>query len=187
MQKKINFEDQILTKDFSFEKGEYDNCTFQHCNLQGSDFSSSLFVDCIFEHCDLSRINVNNTVFRDVQFKDSKLMGIHFENCNKFGWGFTFVKCLLNHSSFYKTQLKKIQFKQTELVEVDFTDCDLTEVVFDGCNLSGAKFENTILEKADLRTSFAYSIHPEINRIKKAKFSAAGIAGLLDRYDIDIE
>jgi len=72
-------------------------------------------------------------------------------------------------------------------VEVDFTECDLTEAVIDGCNLSGARFEHTILEKADLRTSIAYSIHPEANRIKRAKFSASGLTGLLDRYDIDIE
>jgi hypothetical protein len=43
------------------------------------------------------------------------------------------------------------------------------------------------LEKADFRTSYNYSINPEVNRIKKAKFSTAGIAGLLCKYDIEIE
>ena len=51
----------------------------------------------------------------------------------------------------------------------------------------GAAFENTILEKADFRTSFNYSIDPGKNRIKKAKFSLAGIAGLLEKYDIEID
>jgi hypothetical protein len=51
----------------------------------------------------------------------------------------------------------------------------------------GATFESTIIEKADFRTSFNYSIDPEKNRIKKARFSLAGIAGLLDKYDIEID
>ena len=51
----------------------------------------------------------------------------------------------------------------------------------------GAKFENSILEKADLRTSRNYLIDPELNKIKKAKFSIHGIAGLLAKYDIEIE
>jgi hypothetical protein len=49
-----------------------------------------------------------------------------------------------------------------------------------------ATFENTILEKADLRTAYNYSIDPTMNKIKKAMFSKAGISGLLDRLDIDI-
>jgi hypothetical protein len=53
--------------------------------------------------------------------------------------------------------------------------------------LTGARFENTIIEKADLRTSYNYSIDPENNRIKKAKFSLAQIAGLLDKYNIEID
>jgi fluoroquinolone resistance protein len=48
-------------------------------------------------------------------------------------------------------------------------------------------FDRTNLEKADFRTSFNYSISPESNRIKKARFSLSGIAGLLDGYDIEIE
>ncbi len=42
-------------------------------------------------------------------------------------------------------------------------------------------------EGVDFRTSFNYSIDPQLNRIKKAKFSLPGIAGLLDKYDIVID
>jgi fluoroquinolone resistance protein len=70
---------------------------------------------------------------------------------------------------------------------VDFSDCDLTSVIFDNCDLSGTVFKNTLLEKADFRSSFGYSIDPQINRIKKAKFSSSGLAGLLEKYDIDID
>ena len=71
--------------------------------------------------------------------------------------------------------------------DVDFTQADLSNVKFNTCDLIRAKFENTNLEKADFRTSYNYSINPALNRMKKAKFSVAGIYGLLDNYDIVIE
>jgi fluoroquinolone resistance protein len=86
-----------------------------------------------------------------------------------------------------KTKLKKTVFKNSQLLETDFAETDLTTVVFDNCNLIQAIFDRTILEKADFRTSYNYSIDPELNRVKKAKFSISGISGLLDKYNIDIE
>jgi uncharacterized protein YjbI with pentapeptide repeats len=84
-------------------------------------------------------------------------------------------------------KLKKTRFKNSDLSEVDFTEADLTNSLFENCDLDGTRFERTILEKADLRSSRNYSIDPEINKIKKAKFSIHDIAGLLDKYDIEIE
>lgn len=55
------------------------------------------------------------------------------------------------------------------------------------CAFERATFENTIIEKTDFLSSFNYSIDPETNRIKKAKFSLAGVTGLLDKYDIEID
>ena len=112
---------------------------------------------------------------------------MHFENCDQFLFEVDFVNCILNLSSFYKLKLKKTRFKDSNLSEVDFTETDLASSLFDNCDLAGARFERTILEKADLRTSRNYSIDPELNKIKKAKFSAHGITGLLDKYDIEIE
>ena len=71
--------------------------------------------------------------------------------------------------------------------ETDFSESDLTSSIFDNCDLTQAIFDNTILEKVDFRTSYNYSIDPEINRIKKSRFSILGISGLLDKYDIEIE
>ena len=112
---------------------------------------------------------------------------MHFENCDQFLFEVDFDNCVLNLSSFYKLKLKKTRFKDSNLSEVDFTETDLAGSYFDNCDLSGARFERTILEKADLRTARNYSIDPELNKIKKAKFSIHGIAGLLDKYDIEIE
>jgi uncharacterized protein YjbI with pentapeptide repeats len=115
------------------------------------------------------------------------MLGLRFDTCNDFGLSFSFDSCQLNHSSFFKTKIKKTVFKNSQLQETDFAEADLTSAMFDNCNLERANFDQTILEKSDFRTSYNYSIDPERNRVKKAKFSILGIAGLLDKYDIDID
>ena len=168
-------------------KGEYESCVFNNCSFSNADLTEVKFVECEFLGCNLSLATLTNTAFRDTKFKDCKMLGLHFENCNKFGLTMGFDNCIINHSSFYQTKQKKTTFKNSQLQEADFTECDLTSSVFENCDLARAAFYNTILEKADFRTSFNYSIDPEINRIKKAKFSLPGIVGLLYKYDIEIE
>ena len=90
-------------------------------------------------------------------------------------------------ASFYKLRLKGTSFKNCSLAEVDFSGADLTRSTFANCDLGRAIFARTVLEKADLVSSYNYSIDPETNRIKKARFSLPGIIGLLNKYDIEIE
>lgn len=167
--------------------GKYDHCTFTNSNLSKLDLFNFQFIDCVFEHCDLSLANIANTAFREVQFKHCKLLGLHFEDANPILFAVRFDACQLNLSSFYQRALKNTPFKDCSLQEVDFTEADLTNARFDNCDLSGAIFEHTNLEKADFRTAYHYSIHPEVNKIKKAKFSIVGIVGLLEKYDIEVE
>jgi uncharacterized protein YjbI with pentapeptide repeats len=94
---------------------------------------------------------------------------------------------VLRHSSFYRASLPGTVFAHVQLVDTDFTGSDLTSCLFDHCDLTGARFEQTILEKANLRTAYGYTINPNVNRIKKARFSTSGLAGLLQPYDIVIE
>lgn len=168
-------------------KGEYDNCIFNNCNFAQQDLSDFKFVDCLFNACDLSLAKLSYTLFRDVKFKDCKLLGLQFDSCDPLGLSFLFDGCLLNHSSFYKTKIKKTLFKNCQLQEVDFSEADLSGAVFDHCNLAQAAFDRTLLERADFRTAHSYSIDPESNRIKKAKFSILGVSGLLQKYNIEIE
>ena len=135
----------------------------------------------------MSMAKLTKTAFRDCVFTGCKLLGLHFDHCNDFLFAASFDNCILNLSSFYKLKIKKTAFKNSTLHEVDFSATDLSAALFANCDLSGAIFDTTILEKADFRTAYNYSINPEINKIKKAKFSVAGIAGLLDKYDIVIE
>ena len=184
-------EDKILEKtDFTsvaLEKGDYEGCSFVNCNFLASDISEIHFIDCAFTGCNLGNANITQTAFRDVKFKDCKLLGLHFETSNHFLFSVQFENCMLNLASFHKLKLKKIEFHNSSLHEVDFAGADLTSAVFNNCDLQRAVFEQTILEKADFRTSFNYSIDPEINKIKKARFSIDGLPGLLSKYDILID
>jgi uncharacterized protein YjbI with pentapeptide repeats len=83
--------------------------------------------------------------------------------------------------------MKKTQFIECSLKEVDFSEVELAESIFNKCDLMGAIFENTNLVKADLRTALHYSINPEQNKLKKARFSYPGIIGLLEKYDIQVD
>ncbi len=185
------FEDKIFEAiNFSEDgmiKGEYEACTFINCNFSTMGLDDIQFIDCLFRNCDLSMVKMAKTVLNNAKFSHCKMLGINFENCSEFLFLPAFEDCTLNFSSFYKRSLKNASFKNCSLQEVDFTEADLHGLVLDNCELMGAKFENTLLEKADLRTSRQYSIDPEKNRIKKAKFSMDGIAGLLDKYDILIQ
>jgi len=185
----------ILDKTFSkldfatnpIAKADYEGCTFTGCNFSDTDLSGINFSECEFASCNLSMAKLNDTSFKDVRFKDCKMLGLHFENCNNIMFSAEFKNCTLNLSSFFKLKLKSTQFENCSLQEVDFGQANLNAAKFESCDLLGAIFENTNLEKADFRTAYGYSIDPEINQIKKAKFSVLGIAGLLRKYDIEIE
>lgn len=179
--KKINFSERGLAK------GDYENCTFVNCVFSNIDLSNNNFLECEFNGCNLSMSEMAKTAFRNIKFKECKLLGLHFENCNKFLFSVEFENCVLNLSSFYKLGIKKTKYINCSLQEVDFTECDLSGSIFDNCDLMRARFERTVLEKVDFRTAYNYSIDPELNRIKNAKFSIVGIIGLLDKYDIEVE
>ncbi len=168
-------------------KGEYEGCRFKVCEFSGSDLSNITFIDCEFADCNLSMTKIKNSAFKTVVFKNCKLLGLNFSDCNSFLLSLGFENCLLNLASFYKLKLKGIKFRNCNLQETDFTETEMTLAVFDNCDLERAIFERTNLEKADFRTSWHYSIDPTVNRIKKARFSKDGLAGLLDKYDIRIE
>lgn len=185
------YEDQTFdTIDFSTKPlalGEYEGCSFINCNFSNSDLSEMQFIDCRFRFCNLSMVKTIKTSFNGVAFLECKILGVNFENCSDYLFKVDFNKCVLNFSSFYKRNLKKTSFQGCTLQETDFTEADLTGASFEQCDLLNTRFERTILEKADLRSAVNYSIDPELNRIRKAKFSLQGIAGLLDKYDIGIE
>lgn len=184
-------EDQIFERlnytETPFHKGEYENCRFVNCNFHGINLIDNIFRDCIFEDCDFSLCNLTDSTLNDVFFSGCKLVGVQFDLCREFLFSVKFENCDMKLSVFYKRKLKKTLFKNCNLQETDFAEAELTESVFDNCDLQRTIFQRTNLEKVDFRTSFNYSIDPEQNRIKKARFSRMGLSGLLYKYGIVIE
>lgn len=177
----IDYSEKELTKI------EFIDCEFKNCNFTKSNLTNTDFIDCSFIACNFSMAVVNKLGIKTVKFKECKLMGIDFSKCNSFLFSASFNNCQLDYCSFFQMKMKKTLFVDCSLKEVDFVETDLTMVVFKNCDLLNSNFDRTNLEKADFRTAFNYSFDPEINKIKKAKFSKEGIIGLLYKYDIEIE
>jgi len=190
-------ENTALTENRTFEnvsfgaenpaRGVYEDCRFIHCNLNTADLSAVTFRNCTFDGCDLSLAKLNETGFQEVRFAHSKLLGLQFCDCRELLLDFEFEQCMLKLSNFQRLNLKNTQFTDCNLQEADFTGTDLTEATFGNCDLMRTTFDHTTLEKADFRSAYNYSINPETNRIRKARFSLTGVVGLLDGYGMEIE
>ncbi|MAT58674.1 MAG: hypothetical protein CMF23_11950 [Ignavibacteriae bacterium] len=178
---KLNFAETPISK------GEYEKCVFKNCNFFKGNLAEFIFIDCDFISCDLSMIEISSAAFNNAQFIDCKILGVHFETCNDFGFSVKFENCILDHSSFLGIKMNKTNFISCKMEEVDFAKSDLTNSVFTDCDLKRAMFNRTNLTKADLSTSYNFSIDPEINKIKRAKFSVNNLSGLLDKYEIVIK
>ncbi|MCJ8165917.1 pentapeptide repeat-containing protein [Pontibacter sp. E15-1] len=166
---------------------EFEACTFTNCDFSDSNFSGNEFLDCRFENCNLSMMQLAQTGLKDVRFAHCKMLGIDFSACSEFLFEVAFDTCILDFTSYFKRKLRKTSFKDCSIKEANFTQSDLTGAAFVHCDLTRTIFQQTILEKADFRSSSHYAFDPEANRIKKAKFSLTGVVGLLDKYDIIIE
>jgi len=165
----------------------YENCKFINCDFSFADLSRIAFIDCLFENSNLSLCDISNSGFQNILFNHCKLSGVNFSKALDFLFELHFENCILDNAVFYKKKNKKSKFLNCSMVETDLTECDLTDAKFTNCNLSGAFFSRTIIKGADLRTSYNFIIDPEINNVKKARFSLHGTPGLLTKYQIIIE
>ncbi|WP_437438301.1 pentapeptide repeat-containing protein [Rhodonellum ikkaensis] len=144
-------------------------------------------MDCIFTNCNFSLCKLPHCQMNNVSFKDCKILGVNFSKCLDFLFEVKFEDCSLDYCSFTRKKLPKTQFIKCSMRHVDFFESDLSKSSFSETDLTNAIFNNTILKEVDFTTASNYSIDPERNTIKKAKFSLLGIEGLLHKYDIKIE
>lgn len=75
-------------------------------------------------------------------------------------------------------------FTDCSIIAADFMNTDLSEVMFDNCNLHKSVFHDSIAQRADFTTSYNFSIDPERNKLRRARFSPDGLKGLLEKYEI---
>lgn len=167
--------------------GTYEDCVFSGCNFQEAILTSFVFVDCKFESCNLSMVRVDGSVFRDVTFNECKLVGTDFESCNSFGFSIVFTRSVLNYASMQGMDLRNCKFSDCTMNGVNLSRAQMTGLKLNGCDFESAIFNQTILESADLRSSTNYSIRPEKNRLKNARFSMPEVLGLLNHCPIIIE
>ena len=188
---------EVLHENKTFEKVDYSNkelrdrefshCVFKSCNFEKADLSGNDFMDCTFENCNLSLAKMAKTGLKNINFIGCKLTGVDFSPCNDFLFSVNFTSCLLDYSAFQRKKMKKTKFKDCSIKESHFTDVDLTESGFENCDLLNTFFQQNNLEKTDFRTARNFTIDPEQNKMKKAKFSVLGLPGLLGKYDVVIE
>ena len=177
-------------KDYSVKhlpKAEYDNCTFVNCNFSNSFLSTIGFIECEFVDCNLSMVKAKQSTLKDIHFNNCKLVGFPFDTCNNFLMSLEFDQCNLNLASFNGLNLKGTRFNDCNLKEADFTETDLTGSMFSSCDLHRAIFDNSTLDKIDFTTAINFSINPENNKLKHAKFSQINAIRLLEKYNIKIE
>lgn len=183
-----DFYDIELTdiKDFQ-EKSSYEACRFIGLDFTAVKVSQSKFLDCTFEECNLSNCSLVDTVLNGVSFYNCKLLGLHFEYANAFGFSCQFDNCLLKHASFYQMNLQNCKFLNCDLEGVEFTEVKAMGVSFDGSNLLNAHFERSDLRKARFIGVQNLQIDPELNSMKEATLQAAQLPGLLLKYGLNIQ
>lgn len=178
--------EKIDFRNTPLEKWNYEHCRFLKCNFSGIDIWTIQFSECTFSNCDLSLIKTTQTVFTNIEFVDCKLLWVNFDHCSNFIYGLEFENCMLNLSSFQGIKLKNTIWKSCSIQEVNFTGSDISGSIFSNCDLGKSIFMTTNLESCDFSSAYNFSIHPEKNKIKKAKFSLSWTIGLLDSYGINI-
>ncbi|WP_400191959.1 pentapeptide repeat-containing protein [Hymenobacter sp. B81] len=166
---------------------ELEQYHFIGCELGEADLSRLRFEDCLFERCNLSSARLAGSSLQNVAFADCKLLGLSFAACHDMLFAVHFDRCQLRYASFAGKRLAGTRFANCTLPEADFTNADLSQAVFADCDLTRAVFHDTRLEGADLSTATGYRLDPEANFLRGARFSLAGLPGLLDKYGLVVE
>jgi fluoroquinolone resistance protein len=182
-----DFYDIELTdvKDFQ-EKSSYEACRFIGLDFTAVKVSQSKFLDCTFEECNLSNCSLVDTVLNGVSFYNCKLLGLHFEYANAFGFSCQFDNCLLKHASFYQMNLQNSSLINCQLEGADFTEIKAHGTSFEGSQLLGAIFEKCDLRKANFKGTQHLTLDPTLNTLKEAKIPIHQLPGLLAKYGLVI-
>ncbi|MEJ5994687.1 pentapeptide repeat-containing protein [Pedobacter sp. Du54] len=184
----IYYVNQIFEKSIFPLKGtkdtQFEGCNFKNYDFTGINFSSCNFANTTFEDCNFSMIKFGYVGLDNVHFVGCKMVGSDFSTVKDFLFHVNFSNCILDYAAFMKKKNRKCRFENCSLKGTDFSEADLTESIFDRCDLSNAVFMNSMLNSANFATSFNFTIDPERNLLRKAKFSTHGLVGLLTTYGI---
>jgi uncharacterized protein YjbI with pentapeptide repeats len=161
------------------------DCVFNGCKFQQIQWQSCLFEDCEFINCDLSLNSFVSVGLRDTKFKECKLLGINWSDLSKPVLT-EFDSCIMDQCIFEHLDLRNTSFSNSRLQSAELHQCNLTKTNFSGCNLSHCVFENCDLSHAWFENATNYTINPQTNVLKKAKFSYPEVLSFLHPFDIEI-
>ena len=174
---KIYSQEDLMYKDF-------ERCTFTQCDFTQCNFTGVAFIDCNFISCNFSEAKINYVGLRTTFFDNCNFTGVNFSMVDPLLFSVEFKNCRLDYTKFYTLKIKRTVFTDCSLIAADFMQTDLTEVLFDNCNLHKSVFHDSIAAGADFTTSYNFSIDPERNKLRRARFSPEGLKGLLEKYEI---
>lgn len=166
---------------------QFDACVFKNLDFTTTNFLGCDFTNCTFDNCNFSMVKFGLIGFDKVLFLNCKMIGADFSHTKDFLFAANFTNCILDYAAFMKKKNRKCHFNNCSLKGADFSEADLTSAIFERCDLSAAVFMRSILNEANFVSSINFTIDPEKNMLRKAKFAADGLVGLLTNYGIIVE
>jgi uncharacterized protein YjbI with pentapeptide repeats len=164
----------------------FEDCEFVQCRFDGASLEKAVFNGCRFLRASLAVTNLRHATFNGTSFDGSKLMGVDFSDCNRFGFRPEFRDCLMDGLAFGGNDLTKTPFAGCRIKNSDFTDCDLRDAVFPDCRFEESRFLRCDLREADFRTAAGYRIDPFENNVKGAMFDLPEAESFLAFLEIEI-
>lgn len=169
---------------------EFEECEFNACDFSSATLAHCKFVNCNFNHCNFSLAQMDYSQFLEVSFIECKMIGIDWTKAN---WPtfivdpeLSFIRCIMNDSSFFGLTLHGMILEECKLHEVDFRGGDFSNACMTYCDFSHSLFMRTNLHKADLTESTHFTINVLENNLKQAKFSRYEALSLLDSLGIEL-
>jgi fluoroquinolone resistance protein len=181
---------KVVLRHGTISRVEFHACAFLKCTFSETTFAGCRFVDCAFKNCDLSLASLQGSAFQNTRFSDSQLIGVDWTQTT---WAdirtllmrpVDFFSCALNHSTFMGLSMRHVQLEKCVAHEVSFEEADLTRASCTFTDFSGSRFLRTNLSEADFTGASNYTISPQLNTLKKTKFSLPEAMALL--YGLDI-
>lgn len=181
---------KLVHKNDLISRKEFSGCAFVKCAFNETVFQDCRFLDCTFTGCDLNLARLTGCSFANTQFKDSQVLGINWTETQ---WATSripfapvhFSGCVINYSIFMGLNLKKITLRKCSARDVSFEDANLTQADCAFTDFSNSRFLRTNLTEANFIGATNYDIAPNLNTLKKTKFSLPEAMSLL--YNLDIQ
>ena len=164
----------------------FDECEFNSCTLNESQFDRCRFINCKFTGCDLSNLAPSKCEFREVSFSGCKAIGIDWTKA-VIVKDLEFSECMLNYSNFKMLKLQKIKLVKCEVKEAAFIGTNLSNSDLRKSDFEKSMFFKTNLTGANFSGAKNYFIDINNNTLKKTRFSLPEALSLLNNLDIIIE